>query len=192
LKILLRAGAFLIFIFVITTVILTADILIGWRTFKPLKADCIIILGCKVNGTIPSPFLISRIDEGIRLYKLGYGKHIIMSGGKGPGENISEADAMKDYAISMRVPGDKIIIEAASTNTHSNLRNSKRIMDANNLKSAIIVSNKFHLKRASLIAKKLGIAGSYSGVFNPKYKTQEASGFLREILATYKFYLYNE
>jgi uncharacterized SAM-binding protein YcdF (DUF218 family) len=150
------------------------------------------VLGCKVNGTIPSPFLVSRLDEGIRLYKLGYGRAIIMSGGQGSGENISEAAAMKKYAISQGVPTGKILTEDTSTTTLTNLINSKKIMDKNNLRSTIIVSNKYHLRRASLIAGEVGLKASYSGVYNSKYMAMEISGFLREILATYKFYIFNE
>lgn len=156
---------------------------------KPLRADCIIILGCKVDGTTPSPFLISRMDEGIKLYNAGYGKYIIVSGGKGPGEDITEAAAMKSYIISKGIANGNILMEEASTNTMSNLINSKKIMDANKFSTAIIVSNSSHLKRASLMARKLGITASYSGVFNTNYKAQELSVFLREIVANYRFYI---
>jgi uncharacterized SAM-binding protein YcdF (DUF218 family) len=192
LKLLLKGGLFIIFIGIIIVVVIAANIIIGFSTMKPVKSDCIIVLGCKVNGLVPSPFLISRVDEGIRLYRLGYGEVIIMSGGQGNGENISEAAAMRNYAISQGISPKKILEDNTSTNTLTNLINSKKIMSENNLGSAIIVSNKYHIKRASLIAKELGIKSSYSGVFNSKYKIMELSGFLREILATGKFYLFNE
>jgi uncharacterized SAM-binding protein YcdF (DUF218 family) len=192
LKLLLKGGLFIIFIGIIITTVIAANIIIGFTTMKPVKSDCIIVLGCKVNGLVPSPFLISRVDEGIRLYRLGYGKVIIMSGGQGNGENISEAVAMKNYAISQGISYEKILEDNTSKNTLTNLINSKKIMSENNLESAIIVSNKYHIKRASLIAKELGIKSSCSGVFNPKYKMMELTGFLREILATGKFYLFNE
>jgi uncharacterized SAM-binding protein YcdF (DUF218 family) len=156
---------------------------------KPLRADCIIILGCKVDGTIPSPFLVSRLDEGIRIYKAGYGNYIIASGGQGPGESISEAAAMKRYIIAKGVASTKILMDEASTNTMTNLINSKKIMDENKFNTAIIVSNKSHLKRASLMARKLGITASYSGIYNSNYKSQELSVFLREIVANYRFYI---
>jgi uncharacterized SAM-binding protein YcdF (DUF218 family) len=192
LKLLIKVLKFIIIIGTLATIILAANILIGWNTLKPVKADCIIVLGCKVDGTIPSPFLVSRVDEGIRLYKLGYGKVIIMSGGQGKGENISEAAAMRNYAVSMGVPTANIIQENKSANTLSNLINSKKIMEDNKLGTAVIVSNKYHLKRASLIAKEVGLKASYSGVYNSNYKSQEINGFIREILATYKFYIFNE
>jgi len=156
---------------------------------KPVKSDCIIVLGCQVYGTVPSPFLKSRLDEGLRLYKEGYGQYIIVSGGKGPGETISEAEAMKNYLASKGVEPSRIIIEDSSTSTMTNLRLSKEKMGEHQLKTAVIVSNKYHLKRASLMAEKAGIEGSSSGVYVAQYKYHEISGFLREILALLKFYI---
>lgn len=166
------------------------SILDGWYRFKPKRSDCIIVLGCRVYGTVPSPFLKSRTDEALRLYGLGYGKYIIVSGGQGVNENITEAQAMKRYLISKGMDASKILTEESSTSTMTNLINSKKIMDSKKFKSAVIVSNKYHLKRASLMTKRVGIKASYSGVFVSQYKSQEFSGFLREILAIMKFYIF--
>lgn len=155
---------------------------------KPQKSDCIIVLGCKVYGNTPSPFLIWRTDEGIRLFKEGYGKYLIVSGGKGEGESISEAEAMKRYLVSKGVDPSKIILEDKSASTMANLINSKSIMEKKNLKTAIIVSNKYHLKRASLMAADEGIKASYSGVFVKPYKSHEFVGYLREVPALMKYY----
>lgn len=183
----------IIFIIIIIGIVFTAfgaiSILSGWYGFKPKKADCIIVLGCSVYGTVPSPFLKARTDEALRLYKLGYGKYIIASGGQGANENITEAQAMKRYLISKGMDPSKILTEESSTSTMTNLINSKKIMDLKKFKSAVVVSNSYHLKRASLMAKVVGINASYSGVFISKYKSQEVSGFLREILAIMKFYI---
>lgn len=71
---------------------------------RPSASDCAIVLGCGLYGTAPSPFLMARLDEGARLYREGYANRIIVSGGKGPGEDITEADAMKDYLVERGVP----------------------------------------------------------------------------------------
>jgi uncharacterized SAM-binding protein YcdF (DUF218 family) len=130
------------------------------RSAKPQKSDCIIILGCQVYGSEPSPFLKSRLDEGLRLFNEGYAGHIIVSGGKGPGEDISEAGAMKNYLEKKGVDPSVIIIEDKSRSTYENIKNSKEKMQQYKFDSGIIVSNKYHLKRASLIAEKEGIQGS--------------------------------
>lgn len=157
---------------------------------KPDKADCIIVLGCRLYGSEPSPFLRYRLDEGIRLYNDGYGKYIIVSGGKGAGETVAEAEAMKKYLITKGVDGARIIMEDNSVSTFTNLKYSKGKMDEYGLKSAVVVSNKYHLKRASLMAKSLGMKCSYSGVFVSQYKTHEVKGSLRETLALIYFYVF--
>ncbi|WAM30757.1 YdcF family protein [Caldicellulosiruptor naganoensis] len=158
---------------------------------KPKKSDAIIVLGCAVYGDFPSPFFKARLDEALRLYNKGYGRYIIVSGGKGLGENISEAEAGKEYLSARGVPSEFILIENKSFSTYENLLFSKKLMNKYSLKSAVIVSNKFHLKRASIIAKKVGIKASFSGVYVGQYLYEEVHGFLREVPAVlYTYFIY--
>jgi uncharacterized SAM-binding protein YcdF (DUF218 family) len=163
-KLLLRFIGVLIVIFVTVVITLEYQIISFALYEKPKKSDVIIVLGCAVYGKTPSPFFKERLDEALRLYKEGYGKYIIVSGGKGPGENISEAEAGKEYLLKNGIPEKIILTDNKSLSTYENLFFSKEIMDKNSLKTAIIISNKFHLKRASVIAKRIGIDASYSGV----------------------------
>lgn len=156
---------------------------------KPDKSDCIIVLGCMVYGSEPSPFLKERLNEAIRLYNNGYAKYIIVSGGQGKGEYISEAQAMENYLVSKGIPNKYIIKEDTSKNTYDNLNNSKQIMNKNNIKSAIVVSNKFHLFRSKMVADKLKINSTYSGVFVKRHIYAETYGFLREPLGIVKYYI---
>jgi len=171
----------LFLLFMIITMIIEIEILIFAYTAKPVKSDAIIVLGCAVYGDNPSPFFQARLDEALRLYKNGYANYIIVSGGKGPGELISEARAGKDYLTGKGIPEDVILMENSSFSTYENLYFSKKIMHMESLKTAIIVSNKFHLKRASLIAKRVGIDASFSGVFVGRYLLNEIYGYIREI-----------
>lgn len=150
---------------------------------RPEKSDCIIILGCRVYGTVPSPFLVARVEEGFRLYREGYGKYIIVSGGQGPGEDISEARAMKNYLVSRGVEESRVIIEDKSTSTFTNLRYAKQKMLDHDFDTAVVVSNKYHLARASIMARSLGLDSTYSGIFVSEHKVPEIAGFLREIPA---------
>jgi uncharacterized SAM-binding protein YcdF (DUF218 family) len=129
------------------------------------------------------------LNRGLELYQNGYGNYIIVSGGKGQGENISEAEAMRTYLASRGMDSSRIIVEDKSASTMANLINSKKIMDTMGFKTAVIVSNKYHLKRASLMAKSQHIKGSYAGVFMSSYKMREIGGYIREIPAIWKYYL---
>ncbi|MCI1944081.1 YdcF family protein [Clostridium luticellarii] len=171
------------------TVLLTEfQVVFFGENAAPEKSDCIIVLGCRVYGTSPSPFLVWRLNRGLELYNKGYGKYIIVSGGKGEGENISEAEAMKTYLISRGMDGSKVIAEDKSASTMANLINSKKIMDQMGFKDAVIISNKYHLKRASLMAQSQHIDATYSGVFVSSYKKHEIIGYIREIPAMWKYY----
>lgn len=186
-KWIIRFAAYVVLLGSIVSIYLGATIYsFGWRA-KPQKSDCIIVLGCKVKGAQPSPFLKGRLDEGIRLFKEGYGRYIIVSGGQGPGEDITEAEAMRRYLVEKGIAQDSIILEDRSKSTIENLKNSKVIMEEKGLRNAVIVSNKFHLKRASNTVLKLGMAASYSGVFINEYKLNEVSSFIREIPALIKY-----
>lgn len=165
---------------ILICVILEASVIYFGQTSKGEKSDCIVVLGCSVFGKEPSPFLKTRLNEGLRLYKEDYAKYIIVSGGQGPGEEISEAEAMKEYLVSKGVPEDKIIKEENSFNTRENLHNSKKVMDENKFKNAIIVSNRYHLKRASILAKYENIDASFSGI-TTEYKYKEFKGYIREV-----------
>jgi uncharacterized SAM-binding protein YcdF (DUF218 family) len=186
LKVTIISAVLVCIIFVSYTVISIIDM--GLNA-KPQKSDAIVVLGCRVYGTVPSPMLIERLNHGLELFSQGYGNYIIVSGGKGPGEDITEAEAMQTYLISKGVDKSKIIIEDRSTSTFENIIYSREIMHKHGLYTSVIVSNKYHLKRASLMAKKNNINASYSGVFAKRYIPYEISGFLREILALWKFYV---
>ncbi|WP_333887575.1 YdcF family protein [Clostridium sp.] len=186
----IRFMLYFIIIVFLGALITEVNIIYFGKNAKPEKSDCIIVLGCKVYGSTPSPFLLWRLNEGLELYRKGYGKYIVVSGGKGPGENISEAKAMKNYLVYKGVDSSKIIMEDKSMSTMENLSNSKKVMEEKAFKSAVIVSNEYHLKRASLMAESQGIDGSYSGVFVYLYKSREITGYIREIPALWKYYFY--
>ncbi|WP_425274184.1 YdcF family protein [Thermoanaerobacter wiegelii] len=179
----------LLVLFIIIGIILEWQIISFAYNEKPKKSDVIIVLGCAVYGDIPSPFFKARLEEALRLYNEGYGRYIIVSGGKGPGENISEAEAGKGYLLKKGIPEKAILIDDKSFSTYENLQFSKEIMDKKSLKRAVIISNKFHLKRASVIAKRVGIEASFSGVFVRRYINEEIYGFLREVVALWYIYL---
>ncbi len=155
-------------------------------TTIPKKSDVIVILGCKVRGTKPTLFLRTRTQRAISLYQQGYANTIMVSGGKGHGERISEAEAERRILLQAGIPASHILVEDRSTNTASEMKYIKKIMQEQDLKTAIIVSNKFHLRRASMLAKRNGIDATYSGVFVKRRLVHEICYSLREIPAIVK------
>lgn len=156
-------------------------------TSKPEKSDAVMILGCRVDGNEPSELLKARILKGKELYEQGYGEYIIVSGGQGSGENISEAEAMKNMLVENGIPEDKVLMEDKSTSTAENLEFSKVIMNEENIKDVVIVSNKSHLTRVKMVCKKKDIKATYVGAFAVKDIPKEIFNSIREIPAIIKY-----
>ncbi|HIU48873.1 MAG TPA: YdcF family protein [Candidatus Avimonoglobus intestinipullorum] len=139
------------------------------------RVDAAIILGAATyNGTV-SPVYRERINHGIALYKEGYAGKLIVTGGVGAGNTVSDAAAAKQYALSQGVPPADIYTEDASAITQENLVYAKNIMEAHQLHTALIVSDPLHMKRAMLLARDAGITAYSSPTPTSKYtslKTQ--------------------
>lgn len=158
-------------------------------SFKPQKSDVIIVLGCAVYGDEPSLSLEARLKKAYELYKEGFAKKIIVSGGRGFGEYTTEASVMKKYLVKLGVPAKSIFMEGNSSNTKENLKLSKVIMKKHNFKTALIVSNYFHLYRASMLAHDLDISATFARAPMPKSAVVYIFSNPREILSLVKYYL---
>ncbi|MBR0481325.1 MAG: YdcF family protein [Firmicutes bacterium] len=158
----LNLAAMLIFVtvFYFSCLILSFVVYTVFIEILPHKMDFdfIIIHGSGLlNGDTMGKLLTSRVDKAIEVFNKCGGKPIMIpSGGQGPDEKISEAQAMKNYLLEHGIPEEKIVLEDRSSTTHENLRNSKEIIDtyAGKRKTALISSN-YHIYRCLRIAKEI-------------------------------------
>lgn len=138
----------------------------------------IIVLGAGlINGRV-SPILAGRIDRALTIYRRNPDSQLIMSGGRGPDEPHPEAHAMKQYALQQGIPAEDIILEEHSSNTFENLKFSADLMTETN--EIAIVTNYYHLLRALIIAKELGISCIGYGAHTKFYFSVNA--FVREFI----------
>jgi uncharacterized SAM-binding protein YcdF (DUF218 family) len=127
------------------------------------RSDAIIVLGSAVwADERPSPSLYARAQHAIELYRAGEAAHLILCGGLGKNPP-SEAEAMRRIAMNAGVPAEALVLEDRSHSTEENLTNAKALMDAHGWRTAIIVSDPFHLMRAEMMAHDLGIEAYGSG-----------------------------
>lgn len=154
--------------------------------------DYIIVLGSGLIGDRVPPLLKSRLDKSIEIYikqkEKGNETKIIVSGGQGEDELISEASAMKRYLISQNINDSDILLEDKSTNTYENMKYSKVIMEKTNKYKSIFVTNNYHVFRASIFARKVGLKAQ--GVGAPTAFYFLPSALIREfvgILVMYKW-----
>ncbi|MDR0167924.1 YdcF family protein [Bacillus paranthracis] len=151
--------------------------------------DFIIVLGSGlINDKVP-PLLASRINRAIEFYKkqeaVSSPPKIIFSGGQGSDENISEAEAMQEYAVNNGIPLENTIKEDRSTTTYQNMLFSKEIIES--LKgtqyNCIFSTNNFHVFRAGLYAKIVGLNSQGIGSKTAFYYWPNA--MIREYIAIF-------
>lgn len=154
---------------------------------KKKRADQIIILGAQVRGRRVTNSLKRRLDAALSYLENYPETQVIVSGGRGKGEDISEAEAMAQYLIAKGVDSHRIIREDQSTSTRENFRFSRKFLDAENSVTGI-VTNDFHICRAEMIAKREGyrklirIPASSNPVFQLNYLVREFFAILAMVI----------
>ncbi|WP_053366752.1 YdcF family protein [Bacillus sp. FJAT-27245] len=149
-------------------------------------ADYLIILGARVKGEIPSLALQERIDAAASYLHDNPSTVAIASGGMGPGEDISEAEAIKRELVWHGIAESRIIMEDRSTSTYENIKFSKELLPER-VRKGLLVTNTFHLYRAKMIA---GDNGLDLGGLPAKTPSQAVvKSYAREYLALTKYYL---
>ena len=154
--------AFIITAFIIVTILTwyagVCQLIYSFERFSyDKKSDAAIVLGAAVWDSVPSPVFRERINHAINLYKRGRVKNIIFTGGVGQGKIISEGRAGRNYAIKFGIDSSDLFFEERSKVTYTNLLFAREILQNNNLKTALIVSDPLHMKRAHDICRKLNI-----------------------------------
>ena len=163
----------------------------GVRDDAALPSDALIILGAGVDGKTPSLSLQSRIDAAAAYLARYPDTPVILSGGQGPGEDITEAQAM-ETALKALYPDKVFLLEDKSTSTAENFRYSKAVLSAEGIdpESAdiMVVTNDFHMARACLLAQRQGIhtltlsAPLPYGYLTFNYYVREAFALVKSVL----------
>lgn len=161
------------------------------KTNHTQKADVAIVLGTAVWGDEPSPVFRERIRHGIWLHQNNHVDYLIFTGGKGEGQKYSEAEVAKKYAMENGIPEDRIFFENQSRITDENLLFSKPILEKENFKKVLLVSDPLHMKRAMKIAEKHQIEAFSSPTSTSRYQSlSKKAGFaLREAFFLIAFHL---
>jgi len=167
-------------------------LIISGATTEEADVDAVIVLGAGLRNGTPSLVLRTRLNAAVEYLKTQGDIPVIVAGGLGQGETITEAEAMFRYLSARGVDENLIWKEKESTNTHENLTFSLALMEENGMDvenaRVAVVSNEFHLYRAKLIAEKagldaVGVAAETPGVFlRILYYFREAFALASEVL----------
>src|SRR3989344_3059210 len=159
-------------------------------------SDAILVLGAKsCHGNSYNPCLVSRVNHAVDLYKAKYATKILVSGGFDKEDHVNEAETMKKIAINLGVPSNNILLEKSSASTYENLLFSQKILKSAGLNSVIIVTEPFHVARASLVADKLNLKYTISSVSNSSCwvpRKYFSSYFLKEPFAVILYKIENK
>lgn len=125
--------------------------------------DVLLVLGAGIDGEAATPQLERRLEAAYAYHLRNPDALLVVSGGQGEGEAISEALAMERWLISRGVPADRILREEASTSTYENLTNAKALLDERSARPCrvALVTSDYHVYRASRLAKAAGLDASH-------------------------------
>lgn len=151
----------------------------------------VIVLGCGINGEDVSAVLAKRLDKAIEYLDMNPDAAIIVSGGQGPQEEVSEAFAMRKYLVSQGIDESRIITEEKSDSTITNFRYSHEIMKQKGLPSDSVafVTSSFHVYRAASYAKAEGLDVTHLGADITWYTVP--LNYCREMMAVVKLWVFD-
>lgn len=141
-----------------------------------------LILGAAVSsdGT-PSPTFDLRIRRAVDLWRTGRVSAICTTGGRGR-FGPPEGQVAHNVALALGLPQRAILVEDRSTNTFENIAFAKALLPDD--VTVLIVSNRWHLPRALLIAGLLGLQAEPSGIRGTATLKRSVTATLREVAAT--------
>lgn len=167
-------------------ILLEAALLFNAHNNARRGMDYLLVLGAQINENKVTKNLKKRLDTAIGYLLDNPNTLVIVSGGRGRENLLSEAAAMKEYLLEQGIDQYRILTEDQSTNTTENMKFSKTLMREN--ATVAIVTNGFHIYRSTRLAKKQGMNKVFSLVAPTDrimclhYYIREAAGILKDWL----------
>ncbi|HWE91955.1 MAG TPA: YdcF family protein, partial [Pseudonocardiaceae bacterium] len=165
---LLLVAGYLAFLF---TALLAYSVLYG-RIGRRKRADAIIVLGSGLLGDRVPPLLASRLDRAVECLRRAAGPDpvIVVSGGRGADEAVSEAQAMTAYLRGAGVPAERILLEDKAATTEQNLRFSVDLLAEHGRAGAVVaVTNNYHVFRTAVLSRRLRLRLNVVGARTASY-----------------------
>lgn len=159
------------------------------------QVKAIMVLGGGINKDQPTPSVKTRLDTAALASRQNPHAPLIVTGGLGFKETLSEAEVMQQYLINThQIPAYKIYQETKSTSTEENFTYSKAVLhelSINIHQPIAVITNDFHMARALAIGKRQGYSNLYA-VSAPTPLYMRYNNWLREYFAYGSGWLLNE
>ncbi|KUH70125.1 hypothetical protein AU184_14030 [Mycolicibacterium novocastrense] len=152
-------------------------------------ADAAIVLGAAVDDDRPSPVLEERLRHAAALYESGQIDRIILTGGVGQGDTLSESEAGRAWLIASGVPADRLLIENRSRTTKQNFAFAMPLLAEHDVDRMLIVSDPLHMRRATRIATDPGLDAHPSPTPSSRFRTlhTQIPMLLREVYHSLRY-----
>lgn len=143
----------------LATALLGYAVLFGWvwwiaRRDQRVPSDAIVVFGAAQYNGRPSPVLKARLDHAIDLYRAGLAPMVVVTGGIGTGDRVSEATVSHKYLRAQMVPDSAIIVRPDGRTTEESMRSVAEWMHERELSTVLLVSDPFHMARLGLEARR--------------------------------------
>ncbi|MEL7609664.1 MAG: YdcF family protein [Bacillota bacterium] len=170
---------------------ITVSLMVAATLDKPQPgADAVIVLGAGIRDDRVPATLAARLERAVEYAEPNPETLFVVTGGKGQGESITEALAMKRYLVStLGVPENRILMEDQATSTQENFRYCLPILREHLSENArvVFVTSAFHMFRAELVAKKEGVQAEALSCPTTWYLIPNC--YLREAAAIAQYYI---
>ncbi len=121
------------------------------------EADAIIVMGAAQYNGRPSPVFQARLDYALGLYRDGYAPLLIVTGGVGAGDTVSEGEVGRMYVVQRDVPESAILVDREGMTSSESVSAAAALLRSRGLRSALLVSDSYHMLRLQLLARRAGI-----------------------------------
>jgi uncharacterized SAM-binding protein YcdF (DUF218 family) len=147
------------------------------------QADAILVLGAAQYNGRPSPVLKARLDHALDLYRQNYAPRLIVTGGVGQGDTLSEGEVARRYVMEEGVADSMILVDREGATSATSVEAAARLMKTNGLTTALLVSDSYHMLRLELLARMAGIRA---------YRAPTPSGPIDRDAGTHRRYVLRE
>ncbi|WP_369202256.1 vancomycin high temperature exclusion protein [Streptomyces sp. PU-14G] len=140
------------------------------------RAPVALVFGAGLWDGAPSPYLAHRLDTAVDLYRAGKVRALLVSGDNSR-RDYDEPGAMRDYLAERGVPASRIVADHAGFDTWDSCTRAARVFGVHR---ALLVSQDYHVRRATALCRAAGIDSWGVPVREPHDATWYAGG-LREL-----------
>lgn len=129
-------------------------VVIASRQDQARPADAVVVLGAAQYNGRPSPVLRARLDHALELYRRGLAPVVVVTGGIGEGDRMSEATVGRRYLLGRGAPDTAVVVLGRGRTTDETMAAISDWLDSRGLESVVLVSDPFHMARLRIEARR--------------------------------------